>query len=108
VRDVWKSALEWYIYFSDRQKKMKYAMVIMGVKDQLGEVKTKGELAQHYMANDGLADSVLRRLFPRDEWMDLKATEDVAYGLRCLELSTGKRFNLMRHQPSRWLIETVA
>jgi hypothetical protein len=26
----------------------------------------------------------------------------------CLELSTGKSFNLLRRAPSRWLIETVA
>lgn len=108
MRDVWKSALEWYIYYGDRARKAKYAAVIMGVKDRLSSIKTKGDLVQHYMNTDGLCEDVVRQLFPTEDWLDIRRTEDVAYGLRCLELSTGKRFDLMRRSPSRWLIETVA
>jgi len=108
VRDVWKSALEWYIYYGDRTRKAKYALVIMGVKNELRDVRSKGELVTHYMSTEGLCESVVERLFPHEEWLDTRQTEDVAYGLRCLELSTGKRFDLMRQSPSRWLIETVA
>lgn len=108
MRDVWKSALEWYIYYGDRARKAKYALVIMAVKDELGHIQNKGDLARHYMGTDGLCERVVSRLFPGEEWLDYRQTEDVAYGLRCLELSTGKKFDLMRHAPSRWLIETVA
>jgi len=108
VRDIWKSALEWYIYYADRARKAKYALVIMAVKDELSSIKTKGELVRHYMETDGLCESVVERLFPGEEWLDTRQTEDVAYGIRCLELSTGKKFDLMRQAPSRWLIETVA
>jgi hypothetical protein len=108
VRDVWKSALEWYIYYTDRSKKAKYALVIMGVKDRLSTVQTKADLVRHYMNSEGLCESVVADLLPGEQWIDNRRTEDVAYGLRCLELSTGKRFDLMRHAPSRWLIETVA
>ena len=108
MRDVWKSALEWYIYYADREKKAKFALVIMAVKDKLGHITTKAELAQHYMHTDGICEDVVKGLFPDELWLDCRRTEDVAYGLRCLELATGKRFDLMRRAPSRWLIETVA
>lgn len=108
MRDVWKSALEWYIYYRDRPLKAKYAMVIMGVKDRLAMIENKGDLARHYMSTDGLCEEVIARIFPNEHWLDIRRTEDVAYGLRCLELSTGKKFDLMRQAPSRWLIETVA
>jgi hypothetical protein len=108
VRDVWKSALEWYIYCTDREKKSRYAHVIMRVKDRLGHIGTKGELTRHYMTTEGLCESVVAEIFPGMEWFDHRRTEDVAYGLRCLEISTGKNFDLLRRAPSRWLIETVA
>lgn len=108
MRDIWKSALEWYIYYGDQAKKAKYAAVIMSVKDRLGTIYTKSDLSRHYMSTDGLCESVVSALYPGETWLDLRRTEDVAYGLRCLELSTGKRFDLMRRSPSRWLIETVA
>jgi hypothetical protein len=108
VRDVWKSALEWYIYYTDRAKKVKYALVIMAVKDELSTVTTKGDLQRHYASNEGLCEMATGRLFPGENWLDVRRIEDVAYGLRCLELSTGKKFDLLRQAPSRWLIETVA
>jgi hypothetical protein len=107
VRDVWKSALEWYIYYTDQEKKAKYALVIMRVKERLAAITNKGELARHYMSTDGLCEEVVSRIFPDEHWLDMRRTEDVAYGIRCLELSTGKKFDLLRRQPSRWLIETV-
>lgn len=108
MRDVWKSALEWYIYYTDREKKARYAYVIMGVKDRLSGITNKGELSRHYMSTEGLCEEVVAEIFPGVQWLDYRRTEDVAYGLRCLEISTGKTFNLLRRTPSRWLIETVA
>jgi len=108
VRDIWKSGLEWYIYYADTARKAQYALVIMRVKDKLAGITNKGDLFRHYMAQDGLCEDVVAELFPGQEWLDCRRTEDVAYGLRCLEISTGKTFDLVRKQPSRWLIETVA
>jgi hypothetical protein len=105
---VWKSALEWYIYYGDRTRKAKYAALIMAVKDRLSDVHTKAELSDHYMNTEGLCESVIAEILPGEQWLDVRQTEDVAYGLRCLELSTGKKFDLNRQAPSRWLIETVA
>ncbi len=108
MRDVWKSALEWYIYCGDDERKAKYALIIMAVKDRLQGVRSKGDLVRHYMETDGLCEEVVAEVLPGEAWLDVRQTEDVAYGLRCLELSTGKRFDLTRRSPSRWLIETVA
>jgi hypothetical protein len=108
MRDVWKSALEWYIYLGNDPKKVQYAVVIMAVKDRLQGVKSKGELVRHYMSTEGLCETVVREVLPGQQWIDHRQTEDVAYGLRCLELSTGKPIDITRRTPSRWLIETVA
>ncbi|GAC1320374.1 MAG: hypothetical protein NVSMB22_04690 [Chloroflexota bacterium] len=108
MRDVWKSALEWYIYYGDRTRKEKYALIVMGVKERLSGISNKGDLARHYMSTDGLCEDVVAQLLPDEEWLDHRRTEDVAYGLRCLEISTGKKYDLLRRSPSRWLIETVA
>ena len=108
MRDIWKSALEWYIYYADRQRKAKYARIIMEVKAELAGVQTKADLVRHYMETEGLCESVVKRVFTGEEWLDTRQTEDVAYGVRCLELSTGKKIDLLHRTPSRWLIETVA
>jgi hypothetical protein len=108
VRDVWKSALEWYIYYADPERKSKYAFIIMAVKERLNSIQNKGDLMRHYMNTEGLCESVVAELLPGELWLDHRRTEDVAYGLRCLELSTGKRIDITRRTPSRWLIETVA
>lgn len=108
MRDVWKSALEWYIYYGDQERKAKYATIVMAVKDHLSGVTNKGELVRHYMSTDGLCESVVAELFPGEQWLDHRRTEDVAYGLRCLEISTGRRIDVTRKTPSRWLLETVA
>lgn len=108
MRDVWKSALEWYIYCTDPKKKSVYACVIMRVKDRLRDISNKGDLFHHYMSTDGLCEEVVAELFPGVEWLDYRRIEDVAYGVRCLEIATGKSFNLLRQAPSRWLIETMA
>ena len=108
MRDVWKSALEWYIYYGDRTQKEQYARLIMAIKAQLAAVTTKGDLVRHYMSSDGLCEGIVAQLYPGEQWLDCRRTEDVAYGLRCLELSTGKTMDILRRTPSRWLIETVA
>ena len=82
--------------------------MIMAIKERLAAVKTKGDLMRHYMNSEGLCEEVLAEVYPGQQWLDCRRTEDVAYGLRCLELSTGKSMDISRRAPSRWLIETVA
>ena len=108
MRDVWKSALEWYIYDGDPQRKTKYAVIVMAIKQRLDHLKTRPDLFRHYMETERLAEQVVAEVFPDEEWLDMRQTEDLAYGVRCLEISTGKRFDLLRQTPSPWVIETVA
>jgi hypothetical protein len=108
MRDVWKAALEWYIYYRDVERKPKLAIVVMAIKDQLQEVATIGDLGRHYAGDHRLRTAAVAELYPRDWWLDTQQIEDVAYGLRCMELATGKRIDLRRWMPSRWLVELVA
>lgn len=108
MRDVWKSALEWYIYNNDSTEKERYARLVMEVKQELSHLSNKGDLFRHYMTVDGLCERVAARLYPGEFWLDARRTDDVAYGLRCLEISTGKRIDVTRKAPSRWMLETVA
>ena len=84
MRDVWKSALEWYIYYADASKKARYAFVIMRVKDRLQHLTNKNELFRHYLETEGLCESVVAEFLPGEAWLDFRQTEDAAYGLRCL------------------------
>jgi len=108
MRDVWKSGIEWYIYYTNNERKAKFALVIMDIKQQLGHIQTMGDLGRHYATSPGLVSQSVKKLYPRDWWLDTHQAEDVAYGLRCIELSTGKKIDLTKGAPSRWIVETVA
>jgi len=108
MRDVWKSGIEWYIYYSNRERKPKFARIIMDIKGQLDHIQNIGDLGRHYVGSHNLASETAKRLYPRDWWLDTTQAEDVAYGLRCIELATGRHIDLTRGTPSRWVVETVA
>jgi hypothetical protein len=108
MRDAWKSGLEWYIYFSNYERKAKLARVIMDVKHQLDGIQTVGDLALHYGGEHHLVQQAVRRLYPCDWWLETQQVEDAAYGLRCIELAAGRHIDLAKGTPSRWILETVA
>lgn len=108
MRDAWKSGIEWYIYYSNAERKAKLARVIMEIKSHIDTVATMGDLSRHYAEENHLVHHAVEKLYPRDWWLDTQQAEDVAYGLRCIELATGRRIDLARGTPSRWVVETVA
>ncbi|MCA1597550.1 MAG: hypothetical protein LC769_00780 [Chloroflexi bacterium] len=108
MRDVWKSGIEWYIYYTNNERKAKLALVIMDVKAHLDDIQTMGDLSRHYATSPDLISQSVKKLYPRDWWLDTHQAEDVAYGLRCIELATGKKVDLTKGTPSRWVVETVA
>jgi hypothetical protein len=108
VRDAWKSGIEWYIYYTKPERKAKLARVIMAIKHQLDDIESTGDLARHYTEEHDMVRQAVRRLYPGDWRLETQQAEDVAYGLRCIELATGRSFDLMRGVPSRWVVETVA
>lgn len=108
MRDAWKSGIEWYIYYTNPERKAKLARVIMEIKSQLDGIQTIGDLGRHYGGEHHMVQQVVQRLYPQEWWLDTHQAEDVAYGLRCIELATGRRIDLTKGTPSRWVIETVA
>lgn len=108
MRDAWKSGIEWYIYYTNNERKAKLARVIMAIKSQLDSIQTIGDLGRHYGGEHHLVQQAVQKLYPHEWWLDTHQAEDVAYGLRCIELATGRRIDLTKGTPSRWVIETVA
>lgn len=108
MRDAWKSGIEWYIYYTNTERKVRLARIIMDIKGHLNDIKSVGELGRHYGEEHDLAHQAVERLYPRDWWLDTHQAEDVAYGLRCIELVTGRCIDLAKGTPSRWVVETVA
>ena len=108
MRDVWKSGIEWYIYYTNTERKAKFARVIMEIKTQLEHIQTVGDLSRHYAESHDLAKNAVQKLYPKDWWLETHQAEDVAYGLRCIELATSRKVDLTKGTPSRWVVETVA
>lgn len=108
MRDAWKSGMEWYIYYSNGERKAKLARVIMTIKSRLDGLSSMGELVRYYSEDHQLVHDVSKALYPKEWWLDTLQAEDVAYGLRCIELATGRHVDLAQGMPSRWVVETVA
>ncbi len=107
MRDVWLSGLEWFSYYTHRQRKPRFTAIIMDMKAALAGITSVDELAQHYVSGHTLCHASVARLFPNDWWLETQQAEDTAYGLRCIELTTGKSVDLGQGLPSRWLLATV-
>lgn len=108
MRDAWKSGIEWYMYITNSERKAKFGHVIMTVKNQLRSINTVGDLLHHYTEPSSLVRDTAKRLYPQDWWLATQQVEDAAYGLRCIEISTGRTVDLAHGMPSRWFVETVA
>lgn len=107
MTDIWKAALEWYIYLNDPVRKRMYADCIMAIKQDLVNVQSIMELRDRYPTERGTAERVVERLYPGDWRLEHRSLE-VAYALRCLEFMTGKPTDLRKGTPSLWVLETVA
>jgi len=107
MSDIWKAALEWYMYYTDSQRKPLYAAVIMVMLKELRSVQSIRDLRERYPTERGTAERVVAEMYPGD-WRLEQRTLEAAYALRCLELITNKKLDLRSHPPSLWLLETVA
>lgn len=108
MRDAWKSGIEWYIYYACDERKARLARVIMEIKHKLDGIDTMDDLGRHYAGEHHLVHQAVKKLYPKDWKLETRQAEDVAYGLRCIELSTGRHLDLAKGAPSRWVVETVA
>ena len=79
-----------------------------GDQAPLDDIKTVGDLGRHYTGEHHLVHQAVEKLYPKEWWLDTHQAEDVAYGLRCIELATGRPRRPHAGTPSRWVVETVA
>lgn len=107
MSDIWKAALEWYIYYNDTKRKPLYAAVIMAMLHGLRSINSIAELRDRYPTERGTAERIVAEMYPGD-WRLEQRTLEAAYALRCLEIMTGKMLDLRHRPPSLWLLETVA
>lgn len=81
------------------------ADVIEAIKQQLTDVHSIHQLRVHYQTSAALCDQIVKALYPDDPFLaDPHRTRDVAYGLRYVELVTGRRMNAFDSLPS-WIGE---
>lgn len=110
-RDVWIWALSWFSKPpSDAAKRSKQAALIQAIKDQLAHEGSVEEIGAVWRRIGGLHDlycqdsrwclQLARQMFPR-EWpqMGVHACTAAAYGLRYVEMMTGKRLDAREPMP---------
>lgn len=106
MRDVWSWALSWLMRStSASERRAKQAEVVEAIKRQLGTVESIEALHDLYTRDSRWCVQVARRLYPAD-WASLgvHATSAAAFGLRYVELATGKSLDARKQLP-RWLGE---
>ena len=95
----WKQVVRWYRWVSQlpsqREAVGRVAAVVL---DHLGEIETTEGLRAYYSGSDGswVQGLVAERRPDRSELSGLGRVEEVAYGLRWLELTSGLRVDLAR------------
>ena len=106
MRQRWSEAL-WRFARAPKMtdQRERQADVIEAIKQQLDDVCTVQQLRVHYQTSAALCDQIVRALYPDDPFLaDPHRTRDVAYGLRYVELMTGRRMSAFESLPS-WIGE---
>jgi hypothetical protein len=106
MRDVWCWALSWFIKPpSNGEKRARQALLVEAIKGELRGVELVEELHGRYCQDSRWCLQIARRLYPRD-WptLGVHATTAAAYGLRYVELMTGRRLDAREPLP-RWVGE---
>lgn len=106
MRDVWCWALSWFLKPpSSADKRARQAILVESIKVELRAITSIEELHDLYCRDSRWCLQVARRLFPRD-WptLGVHATTAAAYGLRFVELMTGRELDARDSLP-RWVGE---
>jgi len=106
MRDVWSWALSWFMRPPNSpEKRAKQAEVIDGIKWHLHSTTSIAALHELYGRDSSWCVQIARRLYPT-EWatLGIHATTAAAFGLRYVELTTGKSLSARQPLP-RWLGE---
>jgi hypothetical protein len=106
MRDVWCWALSWFLKPpSSFEKRAKQAQLVEAIKRELGKVQAVEDLHELYCRDSRWCLRLARQLFPR-EWptLGVHASTAAAYGLRFVELMTGRTLDARQPLP-RWVGE---
>ncbi|MBI2942193.1 MAG: hypothetical protein HYY04_17310 [Chloroflexi bacterium] len=106
MRPRWSEAL-WRYLRAPRltAQRERQADVIDAIKQQLVDITSPADLCIHYQTSLSLCQQVADALYPDDPFLaDLHRTRDVAYGLRYVELVTGRPLSAFDSLPA-WLGE---
>ncbi|HEV8634109.1 MAG TPA: hypothetical protein VG370_07705 [Chloroflexota bacterium] len=106
MRDVWCWALSWFLKPpANGQKRARQALLVESIKRELQKVQAVEELHDRYCQDSRWCLQIARQLFPQD-WptVGVHATAAAAFGLRFVELMTGRSLDAREPLP-RWVSE---
>lgn len=106
MRDVWCWALSWFLKPpSSHDKRAKQAELVEAIAAELRRVDAVEALHEMYGRDSRWCLQLARQHFPRD-WptLGVHATTAAAYGVRFVELMTGRRLDARQPLP-RWVGE---
>jgi hypothetical protein len=106
--DSWKEALETLIYGPPTSCRPRDALHAMDRAQRLACVRTVAELRRYYLETRVTALQDVRDRVQRGEVLSPREIEDAAFGLRYLELVTGRRIDARKGNLIAWLLGAVA
>lgn len=110
MREVWSWALSWMLRPSSLPElRAKQQKLIEAIHTKLAEVESPEVLQHLYLHDSGWEFTIIaKNLYPTD-WaiLGIHATTAAAFGLRYVELQTGKKLDATKELP-RWLGEWAA
>ena len=106
--DAWKIALETFAYSPPSPLRERDALRVMARARQLAMVRSVGELRRQYAdMHRATLTPVLRDTPRRGEALSPRQIEDAAFGLRHLEIVTGRALDLRARGWIPWLLATA-
>jgi len=106
MRQRWSEALWRYVHAPRlTDQRARQADVIEAIKQQLNTVESTSLLWRHYQSSAAMCEQITTALYPEEPFLaDPHRTRDVAYGLRYVEIVTGRRMSAFDGLPS-WIGE---
>lgn len=101
MRDVWDWAISWfYKPPSSWEKRVKQKILVEAIKTELSIVSEIPLLHNLFCSDSRWSLLLVREFFPKD-WptLSIHATTAAAYGLRFVELMTGKELDARKPLP---------
>jgi hypothetical protein len=106
--DAWKLALETLVYNRPSPQRTHAIQRVQAQVRVLAPVGSTGDLRRHYAFLRATSlESSPRDTMRRGEVLSLRQIEDAAFGVRYLELVTGRHVDLATGQLNLWMLATA-